>query len=323
MPESLLDGYLRPISNSEVREFKRCRRKWWLGQFRRLRPRRGDELGVRRLGDRLHAVLAAYYDPAQPTVSSPDDALKIWDVTVVDDLATWPDLDKEVRKEHDLGRAVLEGYFQWLEEEGVDQDLEVVGAERMVAVPFNGYTGPRPVVLVAKQDLRVRRKSNGARAFMDHKSVQNLTDLPKVADLDEQFMHYSLLDYLDHLAKGEDTFVDGGIFNLLRKVKRTATAKPPFFGRVEVRFNVGQLRSYWLRLAGEVMEIQRAEDRLRAGEDPLVVAFPTPSRDCSWDCDFRAVCPMLDDPASRAEDFLREAYEEGDPYARYQTKETQ
>jgi hypothetical protein len=320
-----IERYPRPVSNSEIGQFKRCRRQWWLGTYRGLRPRKADWTGARRLGDKIHTVLAEVYSPTSP-IKTVDDALGIWDEFILDELRVVPELEHELKKDHDLGRAMLEGYFQWLEETGADADWEVVDSEKEVSLPFVGYHGPRPVVLVGKKDLTIRKRSDGSRSFVDHKTVQNFTDIPKTAHLNEQFKHYSLLDYLEHLAQEGDperaTFVDGGIFNMLRKVKRTASAKPPFFDRHEVRHNVHQLRAYWHRLAGEVTEIQRAEDRLAAGENHLAVAYPSPTRDCSWDCDFFAVCHMLDDETAYAEAFLADAYEPGDPYARYQKGRT-
>lgn len=307
----------RRISNSEIKAFKRCRRRWWLGYYRGLRPKLEDWTGVRALGNKVHMVLGDYYDPTKPDINDAEAALSMWDLMLEQDLEHAPDeKHTDIVKESDLGRAMLEGYFEWLAEEGADSDLEVIGAESEVEVSMAGYTGPRPVILMAKLDVAVRRKSNGSRFFIDHKTVQSLGDLPGLADIDEQFMMYSLLDYL--IKTDEDTFVDGGMFNMLRKVKRTKTAKPPFFGRHEVRHNVDELRSFWLRLAGEIEDIQHLEDRLSAGDDHRRVAYPSPTRDCAWDCDFRAVCPMLDDTkSSDAEGFLQEVYETHDPYERY------
>lgn len=312
---------LRRISNSEIKAFKRCRRRWWLGYYRSLQPKREEWTGARALGNKLHTVLGDYYDPSKPDIDSPETALGLWDRMLQEDLERSEDeAHAAITKEADLGRAMLEGYFDWLAEEGADSDIEVIGAEREVEVEMTGYDGPRPVALIAKLDVAVRRRSNGSRFFIDHKSVQSLGDLPGLADIDEQFLMYSLLDYLEHAARGEtseDSFVDGGMFNMLRKVKRTKTAKPPFFGRHEVRHSVDELRSFWLRLAGEIADVQLLEDRLAEGADHRMVAYPSPTRDCSWDCVFRAVCPMLDDPKSDAEGFIQDVYEIGDPYARY------
>lgn len=319
----LMQRLPRPFANSEISAFKRCRRKWWLGQFRGLRLRKTGPTGAAELGTRIHTALALKYDPSSG-LDTAEDVLAHWETETLDLMALYQEegehVLKDIEKESDLGRIMLEGYFEWLEETGADSDLEIVSVERNVEADVPGYRGPRPVKLVGKLDLQVRKHSSGARFFLDHKSVANMTDLPKRADIDEQFLHYDLLELLDHLAQGdtpEASFVGGGIFNMLRKVKRSARANPPFYKREEVTHSLGHLRSYWTRVVGEMAEIQRTEDRLAAGEDPLAVAYPTPHRDCDWDCQFRSVCPMLDDPASDSAAFLDTVYEVGDPLARY------
>lgn len=310
----------RLVSNSEIYDFKRCRRRWWLRHVRRLQPKVLDVVGARALGDRIHDVLAAYYDPRFVECDRAVDVLALWDYETQQLLEAAGEnmyKAKDVADDSDLGRAMLEGYFEWLEEKGEDEDLEIIGSEREIDVPFTDG-----VRLVGKLDVRVLQKSTRARRFIDHKSVANMTDLPKTADIAEQFLHYCLLDLLEHLNAGDHsdaTFVDGGIYNMLRKVKRTPRATPPFYLRHPVRHTREELRSYWLRLLGEVAEIMRAEERLLGGEDPLVVAYPTPTRDCSWDCEMRQVCPMFDRPQEDAEGYLRDVFVQVDPLERYKT----
>ena len=45
-------------------------------------------------------------------------------------------------------------------------------------------------------------------------------------------------------------------------------------------------------------------------------AYPNPTRDCSWDCEFFDVCGMFDDGA-RVEAAINELFEERDPHERY------
>lgn len=329
-----MTGADRLISNSEVSDYKRCKRRWWLRHVRRLEPKAATLSGPMALGNRVHEALARYYDPLAEAagVGRPADVIALWDYEtqgLLERLETDGEtlIAKAVADDSDMGRAMLEGYFSWLEETGADADWEVLGAEREVYVPFNG--GPvdpagRALVLVGKLDIRILIKSSNARRFVDHKTVANISDLPKIADISEQFLHYGLLDLLEHVQAGtasDAAFVDGGVYNMLRKVKRTVRATPPFYARHEVRHPKEELRSYWIRLAGEVAEMLRTEERLLAGEDHRAVVYPTPTRDCSWDCNFRRVCPMFDHPSEDAEGFLVEAYTTSDPYARYLEKE--
>ena len=62
------------------------------------------------------------------------------------------------------------------------------------------------------------------------------------------------------------------------------------------------------------------EKALDDGESPMHVAYPTPHNDCSWKCEFRAVCPMFDD-GSHAEGVIASAFKVHNPYQRYETME--
>jgi hypothetical protein len=317
----------RLLTQSETSTFKRCRRKWWLAYFRRQVRARADLHGPRALGTRLHDVLQAYYQPDDFSVEDAGSALEAWDYETQTMLQLAGDDVEQARgaqADADLGRAMLEGYFEWLAETGVDADLEFVEAERAVRVPLEGYVSLVPgrvVELLGKLDVSVLVRSTGARRFLDHKSVGSLHDLPERADIDEQFLHYSLLDFLEHRAAGESAWTDGGIWNMLRKVKRTARATPPFYGRHEVHHNLDRLRTYWVRVTGVLAEIEDVEVRLARGESHHTAAYPTPHADCKWDCDFRSVCPMFDDPREDAEGFLAAAYTTTDPLERYSRDE--
>lgn len=321
---AVLDGEdgRRPISNSELRTFKRCRRKWWLTYYRGLRATVEEPTGPRALGSRLHLVLARYYDPADTEIVDDATCLGWLRTQLEEDLAAFPAQESDIRKEFDLATAMLDGYFQWLAETGVDADLDVVDIERGVVVPMNAENLTRPAALVARLDVAVRSRATGAMSFIDHKTVANLTDIPKNAELDEQFLHYSLIQYLRHLDDPSVPFVDGGVFNMLRKVKRTKAARPPFYGRHEVRHSLDELRAYWYRVAGEIADLMTVERTLDSGTRHQVAAYPNPTRDCGWDCDFRQVCPLLDAYPSGAEAFIDEAFVTVDQYARYGLRET-
>ena len=317
-----LPGY--HVSNSELSSFRRCKRQWYLAYYREMRLRQPQVFGARALGTRLHIALSAYYS------SRREDPWKVLDATLEEDqriLSEGTDVDAltNLTKEGELARIMLEGYLEWLRESGVDEGLEVLGDEEVVEVTFmSPETTPvdQPVALVGKMDLRLRRTYDKARLFLDHKSVGSLTEPLKTLHLDTQMLHYHLLEYLDLLAAGltseeaaqEHTM--GGLYNMLRKVKRTAAAKPPFFDRVEVRHNIHELRSYYMRVWGEVLQILETRKQLASGQPHQMVAYPHPDRSCAWSCDFLAVCPLMDD-GSDWEGLLTEHYEHHDPHDHY------
>ena len=305
------------VTSTELRTWKRCRRKWWLSTFRALRLKREEPVGPAALGNRVHASLAVLYDPTDER-----DPLAVLEEGIAVDLEANPDRREKIEKEADLARAMVEGYVEWLADTGADEDLEIVAAETALEVPLDVHAPLGNVTLLGKLDLRVRRISDGARLFLDHKTVQSFDERVRLLHLDEQMKFYHLLEYLSLLnnyndPNAVDGRTDGALYNMIRKVKRTARAKPPFYAREEVRHNVHVLRSFWTQVVGEIVRIMEAEAALRAGADHRTIVPPTPTRDCAWDCPFLPVCPMLDDESAGAEHVIHSYYEAGDPLARY------
>ena len=125
---------------------------------------------------------------------------------------------------------------------------------------------------------------------------------------------------LEAAQNGEGERSEGGIFTMLKKVKRTANAKPPFYEQIEVRHNTFALRSFWSRIHGTVRDMLTVRKALDDGQDHHNVAYPRPSRDCKWKCQFFAICPLFDD-GSAAEQAIAELYVVDDPYSYYKPTE--
>lgn len=301
------------ITNSEIQTFKDCKRKWWLGTYRALKPKSKTYVGPLTLGIRVHNALEAYYTTGTNPVDEyerlqrADNALFLASADASNEKKV-----KDFNSEAELGRIMLEGYMDWMDEENPDADLEVIGAETKLSTRLE--MDPR-VELMGKTDLKVKRASNGKHALLDHKTAQTFTMYYDTAHMSEQLMLYVLLEKMDKV--NGDPLVDGGVYNLLKKVKRSATAKPPFYERMDVRFNDKTLESFWIRTMGTVRDIMELRDRLDAGEDHKFYAYPSPTRDCTWKCPFFQVCPMFDDGSS-AEAMLEDLYEQVDPNARYE-----
>lgn len=327
------DG-VRRFSNGELRTWSRCQRKWYLTHYRALGLKSVKVTGARQLGTRVHAALAAAYDPEPPNghagLAPVQIALDAFNATVAADYDTLtqehdpeqlPAYVAELLAEADLGRAMLEGYFDWLAETGADEGYEVVAPEQILEVDAQ-FGLERPVHLIAKLDLRLIRRLDGARLFLDHKTAGSLTQHSRVLHLDRQMLHYALCEYLTLLEEGVDAEgvrCGGALYNMLKKVKRTAAAKPPFYDRLEVRHSIVELQNYWSQVRGTVQQILEATARLDAGESHHSVCPPTPEETCTWSCDMFAVCPMLDD-GSRAEDYIAEQLVVINPLARYDAR---
>jgi PD-(D/E)XK nuclease superfamily len=294
-------------SNSSIQAYKRCKRKWWLTYYRGLKPVIIRFTGPLALGSRVHLALEQKYGYGKDLLDShaklvaQDRALMLMDSFDTGEL----DADAE------LGRIMLEGYEQWVAEEGMDAYLQVISAEEKLELPMMEGR----VNLIGKLDIRFRRLTDGVRLFGDFKTSANFRDLTSIAHMDEQQLLYHVLE----TKQPEEVRCDGGMYRLLKKVKRGPSARPPFYEQMEVRHNIFMLRSFWARLHGMLTDMLATKDALDDGADPMVVAYPTPNRNCAWDCNFFAICPMFDD-GSAAESAVEMAYTTGDPFAYYEVQ---
>jgi len=303
-----MSGIIR-LSNSEIQTFKDCRRRWWLTYYRRLKPREQNVTGALALGSRIHQALDDHYAKGVPLLKAHSDLVETEKQLLLTDFRDVSDLETEA----ELGRIMLEGYEQWVEENGIDAELEMISTEETIIAPLFGGA----VELQGKLDMRVRRKTDGVRLFRDFKTVGgSLSEFANMAHMNEQVMTYMLLEATK---ADENNRSEGGIFTLLKKVRRTASAKPPFYDQIEIRHNVFTLRSFWNRIHGAIGDLMRVRTALDAGEAHSFVAYPTASRDCKWKCQFFAICPMFDD-GSAVEQALSEMYRESDPYAYYESE---
>lgn len=219
----------------------------------------------------------------------------------------------DLMKDAELGRIMMEGYMEWLEETGADSDIEVTDSEKKLSmVLFNGRVEVR-----GKLDLRIRRKTDGVRNFLDFKTLAQYDTYLKTAHMAEQLKLYLLLEKVN---RDPEDRVDGAKYRLIKKVKRTPKAKPPFYMDVDIRHNKQTLESYWVSLHGVVQNMLDLREQLDQGANPIQVAYPTPTNDCTWKCPFYTACPMFDD-GSAVEDFIENYFEPEDPYARYEEEE--
>lgn len=298
------------LSNSELQTFKDCRRKWWLQYYRRLQPKYKDVTGALALGSRIHEALDQYYSKGVPLLEAHTNLVNAEKALLLEEFKDVSELEKEA----ELGHIMLDGYLQWVEENGIDAELEMVSTEEQITAPlFNGE-----VELTGKLDMRVRRKADGVRMFRDFKTVGgSLGDFANLAPMNEQILTYMLLE---STKENEENRSDGGIFTMLKKVRRSASARPPFYDQIEVRHNIFTLRSFWDRIHGTIADLMKVRKALDEGESPAFHAYPRPSRDCKWKCPFFNVCTLVDD-GSAAEQAISEMFEEADPYAYYGTQE--
>lgn len=318
-----MENEIRQVSHSDLKDFQRCRRRYWLRHVRRLAPRLRGPVGPLQTGTRVHAALEAFYtpgstiDPRQALEDAISDAARGYHEQCAQ-LGVEPDsvILGRFLKDTELERAMIGGYFEWLADTGADAHLRVIAAEEQLSVDSEqlGAELGVPFKVVGKIDARVIDEVTGYTQFIDHKTVQNFAQMLPTLQSDTQMLHYHLLLSLIH----PDQHVDGALYNMLRKVKRGSAAKPPFYSRETIIHNEHEIESYRLRMIGIIANVFELEGRINQ-LGPIGVkmfAYPNPTRDCSWDCEFFDVCGMFDDGA-RVEAAINDLFEERDPHERY------
>lgn len=279
-------------------------------------------MGPRAIGDRVHRALAQWYvaDERQIDPRTALEALIQADAKAVltkfagDEALT--SILLKMKKDDDLERAMVEGYVQWLNETGADADYEILASERYEDAVLPGLVGRSgtPVYIIAKLDAKVRRRSDGVLRFIDHKTVADFASKVMLLVIDEQMLWYSLIEILTNTPRGERS--GGAIYNMLRRVKRTMKANPPFYERKEVNHNRFQIERFYEQLHGTIRDLLTLERRLDEGASHHVAAYPNPNGNCAWDCDYRMICPLFND-GSRVEDMISNYYVAGNPLSYY------
>lgn len=300
------------LTNSEIKTWKTCPRMWYLSYYCCLGKKDVDFNRPLSIGSRTHDCLAAYYDPQRRL-----DPLKWLDASLAKDLAEYPAFEDELKKEGDLCRAMLEGYVEWLQETGADQGLRLIATEGAREVPLEPNTLPG-VTLLTKLDARVLRESDGARLALEHKTVGDLSTPLQLLQLDQQLLTEHLVEVMALRREGrDDEAAQGVMYNMLRKVKRTVRAKPPFYGRETVMHNKAELRHHWMHVYETARQIMSAVERLNAGEDHHFVCPPNPDlKNSRWNNPFIKLYLLMDD-GSDWEAAAADLYEVINPLERY------
>lgn len=259
---------MRRVNQSELTTFMRCPRKWDLSYVQGWRS--SETNSNLRVGTLVHAGLEAHYTGVPWTAAL--DAVGL--PTTPEEDEVWNSAD------YDLAKLMLEGYMEWLEDTGADSLLTPEYVERQVEVEL-----PELGVIVHGTLDWTARDQHGQLWLFDHKTVAAFGAL-----VDRRLqLSFQLLTYAWLLWKSTGERPVGVGLNMLRKVKRTAAAKPPFYAREMVQFNEHQLTNHERHLEQVISNLLEAE------KQPLFVAYPVPDQDCTWKCPFMQICPMLDD----------------------------
>lgn len=292
------------VSPSEMSRFRRCKRAWYLQYYKRwsVDPAYAPATGAALLGTRVHCAMEAYYGYDIDPVGA---LSYIYDA----ERQRRPDCASELTAEQDWATIMVAGYLDWAAENGVDEDYDVIETERTLEVPVL-LTNGEMAVISGKLDQIVQRRMDGAYLLRDWKTVGTLHKADMLL-IDEQMRIYAALLTISM----EGLRVDGALYAMLLRSKRTARASGPFYEQVHISYNGREHMSMMMRLKGTLDDMERVTRQLDGGADHRLVAYPTPMIDrCGWDCSFKNVCPLFDD-GSRAEAAMAGNFVQRDPYA--------
>ena len=291
------------FSHSEMSTYKDCRRKWYLQYFLKLRRKREPKALARDTGILVHAALHEFYTAGGLDGEFSKEIMYQFIKNARDeDLLKVDEQDRKVVREvHDTSKIVLDGYLEWLHETGADIGYRFNQSEVELRAP-----GPvEGTEMMGIIDLGGEHVQSGDMFVMDTKVTNSIDVMLKTLHMGEQGPMYAAL------AKINDPDPNRGfrvVWNMLKRNKQTARAKPPFYQRYELAMNMDQLRQFYLQLQGQMEEILRTEARLNAGESHVKVAYPTPSGDCTWKCQFFPICGLMGDLKNNDVEYLTQVY---------------
>lgn len=307
-PVVSMDEPLR-VTNSGMKEYMEDKRKWMLNSLFGFKKRDESPVGPLALGSRVHSALEKLYTDGDGLLEEYARLAEIdRELFMASPDGFWTDKVDAFNSEVEMGRIMLEGYQEWAEEEGLDADITVEAVEKSVSALIKDGR----VLLMGKQDLTIQDHMDDTRVIRDFKTALNMSDFDKISHIDSQLPFYQ---YVETLAE-PGVRLDGGQYVVLRKVKRTARSKPPYYGVWRLRTNDHQLESIRLKVDGISEEMLETRDRILSGEDHRRVAFANPTRDTSWKNPYYNLYPLMDDGSDYIR-MLQNEYEQVNPLARY------
>jgi hypothetical protein len=287
--------------------YKTCKRRWFLQYYMRLKRKHQPPRIAADTGSAVHEALDRYYtlggqgnhemayEAAMLTLEAGRES------ALARDLST--EEVKAIGEIFDTSEIVTDGYFAWLSETGADKDWVVKGSEERLLVD-----GPVAGTAISGYvDLWGEHEPSGDLLVVDTKVIANFGDTLKTLHINEQAPLYAML------MKMIDPDPDRGfrvVWNMIKRNKQTSRAKPPFYQRYELAINKDQLAQFYAQIHGQLSDMIDTERRLDNGEHHYMVAYPTPSRDCSWKCPYVAICGAMNDPRTDVDWIINNNYEQ-------------
>lgn len=293
------------VSHSEMGTFKQCRRRWFLQYYLKLHKKYQAPRIAADTGSAVHDALHTFY--VLGGVHNYDEAFD----AAMNALALRRDSDlvrvagddqgtKDTEEIHEVAAIVAEGYFGWLIETGADDHWRVEGTEQKLVVP-----GPLDSQIKGYVDISGTHIPSGDLLVVDTKVVASIDDTIKTLHMNEQGPLYAMLM---KMLEPDDDRGFRVVWNMLKRNKHTARAKPPLYQRYELAINPDMLRQFYAQIHGQIQDMLDLEGRLNDGQPHHVVAYPNPTRDCSWQCPYFSLCGAMNDPRNDVDWIIQNNY---------------
>ncbi|AVD99692.1 exonuclease [Mycobacterium phage Cuke] len=321
------------LRNSERVDFRRCPQRWHWRWNEHLVPI-DFSTGPLVFGTFGHLALAEWYIPGAERGRHPaetwDEITKDYMDAVRSDITGYLDEETEMTWEdaRALGHSLLVDY---VEEYGKDEQWEVLWVEHPgnQLIPHPRNKNKAIVDYAFTLDLIVRDHEHGGRIrYIDHKFM-------KVVQTNHLWIDSQNGGYLaigtHQLRKagviGPKESVRDLIYNFVRKAKRderernrfgeylnkdgsvSARQPTPRFVRYPVTKTAAERNSQIDHIGNEALH-------MKAFRDGKLSLHKNPTRDCTWDCSFFALC-QVHESGGDVEETKKMLYRKEDPYQEY------
>lgn len=199
-----------------------------------------------------------------------------------------PDIQQQLEEHLAMGRALLEGYVQWSNEEAEpsDSELQIEAVERRFVVPVPTLNGYKSRAYLAVKLDGVAHYNNALYVF-EHKTMSKSSNVsnPNNLPLDIQ-MGLQMLALQAVYKKP----VHGAIYNLTRKQVPSPRVKNPIYGRHIVRRSgteLTHLQQFLYKTYQAMRYTAKYQNIYTAQYNPQMVGK------CSWGCAVRPICEAI------------------------------
>lgn len=271
------------ITASDLKLFMACKRAWaWNQADYRLPEARTGNMA---LGTRVHAALEHYYKTGLDPLVEHERLFR----NDLADVSGWE--EDQLFADVIVGRKLVQGFLDWLTEEGADDDYTVEAVEHQIEAPF--LDGK--VLLRGKIDTLFRRKDNGFLVISDTKTSGKRGAHVRAA-LERSWQHTVYAIALSILRP--DEHIAGSYYTMLYKSGHPIVERFRVPGSTVLRpHTVDQLTA----ICTEMLDVP----------DPLSPkAYPCPSEHCHW-CEYRQPCEIAADSLEAAQSRLNADYRSG------------